>query len=156
MRVRTSATCVRKLGFVAAKVVGIKGLCFLAGKSLWALEKVTYGRWKFVLWFDGIEDFLCEKASLTEKIDMLQLLALRRVFLVIARAADGIAFLPAFKNDPSIVIFILLATVDDAFFFDAALDVTERGFKIDYCHNVIVLYSDSSDGVPTLCRSLTE
>lgn len=82
---------------------------------------------------------------------MLQLLAIRRVFLVIARAADGIAFLPAFKNDPTIVIFILLATVDDAFFFDAALDVAERGFKIDYCHNVIVLYSGSSDGVPTLC-----
>ena len=81
-------------------------------------------------------DEFCGKAvGFAEDVDIAEFLALRRVLLVVARMADGIGFLPTFKDDFAVIVFVFLLAVDDAFADKRAVNFGKWDFEIDYCHS---------------------
>ena len=132
--VGTSATCARQLRTVTLAVVGKQGLGFLFREVLGTRRKNRHGR--RLLGFVGIENLLGHETRLPEEIDMRQLRSLRRVLLVIARIADGIGFLYAFMDNTTVIGTVLLHSVDDAFAFKCAVNLTDRVFKDSCCHNI--------------------
>ena len=112
----------------------------------------------------GIEDLFGHKAGLAEEVDVLQFCALRRILLVVTRIADSIgllygkefyvcsansraaltpnivhrtlfgAALPLHVDNTTVIDTVLLHSVDDAFAFKCAVDLTDGVFKDGCCH----------------------
>ena len=134
LRVGTGAASGWELGFVTLAVVGKHGKGFLFREVLGTRRKDGDGGCFFGLF--GIEDLFGHETGLAEEVDVLQFRALRRFFLVIARIADGIGFLYAFMDNTTVIGTVLLHSVDDAFAFKCAVNLTDRVFKDSCCHNI--------------------
>ena len=162
LRVGTGAASGWELGFITLAVVGEQGEGFLFGEVLGTRRKDGDDGCFFGLF--GIEDLFGHKTDLAEEIDVFQFSALRRVLLVVARIADGIgllygkefyvcsansraaltpnivhrtlfgAALPLHVDNTTIVGTVLLHSVDDAFAFKCAVDLTDGVFKDGCCH----------------------
>ena len=162
LRVGTGAASGWELGFTTLAVVGEQGEGFLFGEVLGTRRKDGDGRCG--LCFLRIEDLFGHKAGLAEEADVLQSCALRRILLVVTRIADGIGFLygkefyvcsansraaltpnivhrtlfgaalPLHVDNTTIVGTVLLHSVDDAFAFKCAVNLTDRVFKDGCCH----------------------
>ena len=134
LRVGTRAACGRQLGFVTLTVVGKQGEGFLFREVLGTRRKDGNGRCG--LGFLRVEDLFGHKAGLAEEIDVFQFRALRRVLLVVTRIADGIGLLYAFMDNTTVICTVFLHSVDDAFAFKCAVDLTDGVFKDGCSHNI--------------------
>ena len=162
LRVGTGAASGGQLGFITLAVVDEQGEGFLFGEVLGARRKDGDSRCFFGLF--GIDDLFGHKTGLAEEVGMLQFRALRRVFLVVARIADGIgllygkefyvcsansraaltpnivhrtlfgAALPLHVDNTTVIVTVFLHSVDDAFAFKCAVNLTDRVFKDGCCH----------------------
>lgn len=74
----------------------------------------------------GLENLRGAMARLLPAVLVLQLLALRRVFLEVARAADSICLLLAFKDDSAAIVAVLLLTADNAVLLNRSVDLIKR------------------------------
>ena len=162
LRVGTGAASGRQLGLVTLAVVDEQGEGFLFGEILGVRRKD--GDYGCFFGLFSIEDLFGHKTGLAEEIDVLQFRALRRVLLVVARIADGIgllygkefyvcsansraaitpnivhrtlfgAALPLHVDNTTVIVTVFLHSVDDAFAFECAVDLTDGVFKDGCCH----------------------
>ena len=164
LRIGTGAASGRQLGLVTLAEVGEQGEGFLFGEVLGTRRKD--GDCGCFFGFLRIEDLFCHNTGLAEEVDVLQFSALRRVLLVVTRIADGIgllygkefyvcfansrasltpnivhrtlfgAALPLHVDDTAVIGTVLFHSVDDAFAFKCAVNLTDRVFKDCLCHIV--------------------
>ena len=164
LRVGTGAARGWELGFVTLAVVGKQGEGFLFREILGTRRKDGASGCFFGLF--RIENLFGHKAGLAEEVDVFQVRALRRVLLVVTRIADGIgllygkefyvcfansrasltpnivhrtlfgAALPLHVDNTTIIGTVFLHSVDDAFAFECAVNLTDRVFKDSCCHIV--------------------
>ena len=82
----------------------------------------------------GLEDLSSTQASLAPTVVVGEFGSFSGSLLPIARVLDLIGFLPAFVDDATAFVSVLLLTVDDAFAFECAVEFGDGGFEYYKCH----------------------
>ena len=127
---RRTVSTAGELGEVAFVVMGIEGACFLKGIEVGdvvdlLVEDLLLGE---TVGLCGLEDLSSTQTRLAPAVVVGKFGSLCGSFLPIARVLDLIGFLPAFVDDTTAFIAVLLLTVDDAFAFECAVEFGDGGF----------------------------
>ena len=125
-----------ELGKIAFVVMGIEGLCFLQGIEVGdvietAVEDLLVGK---PVRLDGLEYLGGTETCLAPAVVVGEFGSLCRSLFPVAGMPDSIGFLPAFVDDTTAFVAVLLLTVDDAFAFECAVEFGDGGFEYYKCH----------------------
>lgn len=87
----------------------------------------------------GLHNLFRQAARLTETVDFLQLIALRRIIVPVAGVLDTIGFGRAFVDDSAIFVAVKLAAVNDSVLGECAFDFLYRILINNFCYNENIL-----------------
>ena len=133
---RRTVSTAGELGEVAFMVMGIEGAGFFKGVEVGdvvelLVENLLLGE---TFRLCGLENLRGTQTSLAPAVVVGEFGSLCGSLLPVARVLDLIGFLPAFVDDTTAFIAVLLLTVDDAFAFECAVEFGDGGFEYYKCH----------------------
>ena len=133
---RRTVSTAGELGEVTFAVMGIEGLSFFMGIEVWdvvelLVEDLLLRR---TVRLGRLEDLGGTQTCLAPAVVVGEFGSFSGSLLPIARVLDLIGFLPAFVDDTTAFVAVLLLTVDDAFAFECAVEFGDGGFEYYKCH----------------------
>ena len=133
---RRTVSTAGELGEVTFAVMGIEGLGFFGGVEVGDVVDllVEYLLLCETVGLCGLEDLGGTQTCLAPAVVVGEFGSFSGSLLPIARVLDLIGFLPAFVDDTTAFVAVLLLTVDDAFAFKCAVEFGDGGFEYYKCH----------------------